>query len=205
MQLSYFLMIFLLWWAAAATAAPVDALDGFLSRVKTLTADFEQEVIDEHGNVSQRSEGRFYLARPGRFRWEYRKPYRQWVIADGSKVWFYDPDLEQVTVRPLDEALGSVPALLLSGQVRLQERFRVAGQGSEGGRAWMELRPRSENDVFRRLRVELQRGVLQSMELADNFGQLTRIRFHRLEINPRLDPELFRFSPPPGVDVFEGT
>ena len=191
-------------WPLTAVSAPVDELDAFLARVRTLAADFEQTVIDEQGGVSQRSAGRFYLARPGRFCWEYRQPYRQWVIADGDKVWFYDPDLEQVTVRPLDEALGSAPALLLSGRIRLDERFRVAGQGREGAVAWVELRPRSEDDLFRRLRVEMEGGVLRAMELADNFGQLTRIRFRHLEVNLDLDAGLFRFTPPPGVDVFEG-
>ncbi len=188
-------------WAAVA---PVDELERFLNSVTTLSAAFEQTVLDEEGRVSQRSRGRFYLERPGRFRWTYETPFRQEVVADGRQVWFYDPDLEQVTVRDVDAALGSAPALLLSGEIRLGERFRVVDQGREGERAWIELRPKSDEDVFRRVRVELEDGRLVRMELADNFGQLTRIRFFDMALNPPLDDKLFHFRPPPGVDVFKG-
>jgi len=188
-------------WAAVA---PVDELERFLNSVTTLSATFEQTVLDEEGRVSQRSRGRFYLKRPGRFRWTYETPFRQEVVADGHRVWFYDPDLEQVTVRDADAALGSAPALLLSGEIRLGERFRVVDQGREGKRSWIELRPKSDEDVFRRVRVELENGRLLRMELADNFGQLTRIRFFDMALNPPLDDALFRFRPPPGTDVFEG-
>ncbi len=194
-----------IWWTGVwAVAAPVDDLERFLNSVTTLSAAFEQTVLDERGQVSQRSRGRFYLERPGRFRWTYETPFRQEVVADGRRVWFYDPDLEQVTVRDIDVALGSAPAMLLSGEIRLDERFRVVDQGRDGKRAWIELRPKSDEDVFRRVRVELEDGRLVRMELADNFGQSTRIRFFDMALNPPLDDELFRFRPPPGVDVFEG-
>ncbi len=194
-----------IWWTGVwAVAAPVDDLERFLNSVTTLSAAFEQTVLDERGQVSQRSRGRFYLERPGRFRWTYETPFRQEVVADGRRVWFYDPDLEQVTVRDVDVALGSAPAMLLSGEIRLDERFRVVDQGRDGKRAWIELRPKSDEDVFRRVRVELEDGRLVRMELADNFGQSTRIRFFDMALNPPLDDELFRFRPPPGVDVFEG-
>ncbi len=189
---------------ALAAAAPVNELERFLASVTTLSAEFEQTVLDEQGKVSQKSMGHFYLKRPGKFRWTYEIPFRQEVVADGNRVWFYDPDLEQVTVRDLDEALGSAPALLLSGKIRLTERFRVKRQGREGKRVWIELQPKSEEDVFRRLRVELESNRLVLMELADHFGQLTRIRFRNMVLNPGLDDELFRFQPPPGIDVFEG-
>ncbi|HEB78438.1 MAG TPA: outer membrane lipoprotein chaperone LolA [Methylothermaceae bacterium] len=189
---------------ALAAAAPVNELERFLASVTTLSAEFEQTVLDEQGKVSQKSMGHFYLKRPGKFRWTYEIPFRQEVVADGNRVWFYDPDLEQVTVRDLDEALGSAPALLLSGKIRLTERFRVKRQGREGKRVWIELQPKSEEDVFRRLRVELESNRLVLMELADHFGQLTRIRFRNMVLNPELDDELFRFQPPPGIDVFEG-
>ncbi len=192
-------------WSAVALGTPAEQeLDRFLAKVHTLSAVFVQQMLDEQGQVSQQNHGHFYLKRPGKFRWTYETPYRQEIIADGNKVWFYDPDLEQVTVKTIDAALGSAPALLLSGEIDLNQRFVVAGQGRQGERSWVELRPKSEEDVFRRVKVELTAGVLSSMELADNFGQLTRIQFEQVQLNPPLADSLFQFKPPPGVDMFEG-
>lgn len=195
-----------LWLAGGcwAAVAPVSELERFLDRIATLSAEFDQTVLDEEGKMSQRSRGRFYLKRPGKFRWTYEVPFRQEIIADDGKVWFYDPDLEQVTVRDMDAALGSAPALLLSGDIKLTRRFRVLRQGREGRRVWVELQPKSDEDVFRRVRVELEDDRLVLMELADNFGQLTRIRFRNVVLNPQLDDKLFQFHPPRGVDIFEG-
>lgn len=192
-------------WSAVALGTPAEQeLDRFLAKVHTLSAVFVQQMLDEQGQVSQQNHGHFYLKRPGRFRWTYETPYRQEIVADGNKVWFYDPDLEQVTVKTIEAALGSAPALLLSGEIDLNQRFVVAGQGRQGERSWVELRPKSEEDVFRRVKVELTAGVLSSMELADNFGQLTRIQFEQVQLNPPLADSLFQFKPPPGVDMFEG-
>ncbi len=198
-------LLILLWVISVAVAMPPQQdLEDFLASVRTLTADFIQQTIDEKGNISQESRGKFYLKRPGKFRWTYQLPYRQEIVADGGKVWFYDPDLEQVTVKTIDSALGSAPALLLSGQLKLSQRFVVTAQGKKDDLSWLELKPKDEEDVFRRLRVEMKDGRLHSMELADNFGQLTRIRFSEMKLNIPLGDEIFKFVPPPGVDVFEG-
>jgi len=198
-------LLILLWVISVAVAMPPQQdLEDFLASVRTLTADFIQQTIDEKGNISQESRGKFYLKRPGKFRWNYQLPYRQEIVADGGKVWFYDPDLEQVTVKTIDSALGSAPALLLSGQLKLSQRFVVTAQGKKDDLSWLELKPKDEEDVFRRLRVEMKDGRLHSMELADNFGQLTRIRFSEMKLNIPLGDEIFKFVPPPGVDVFEG-
>ncbi|GAB6068258.1 outer membrane lipoprotein chaperone LolA [Methylothermus subterraneus] len=192
------------WPLSALAATAAQELDRFLAKVQTLSAAFVQQIVDEKGQVSQQNQGHFYLKRPGRFRWIYEAPYRQEIVADGNKVWFYDPDLAQVTVKTIDAALGSAPALLLSGELNLNQRFVVAGQGGEEQQSWVELRPKSEEDVFRSITVELSGGVLSAMELKDNFGQLTRVRFEQVELNRPLQDSLFRFEPPPGVDVFEG-
>ena len=198
-------LLILLWVISVAVAMPPQQdLEDFLASVRTLTADFIQQTIDEKGKISQESRGKFYLKRPGKFRWTYQLPYRQEIVADGGKVWFYDPDLEQVTVKTIDSALGSAPALLLSGQLKLSQRFVVTAQGKKDDLSWLELKPKDEEDVFRRLRVEMKDGRLHSMELADNFGQLTRIRFSEMKLNIPLGDEIFKFVPPPGVDVFEG-
>lgn len=207
----FYSMVFCIWiallssWPTALWAALAEReLDQFLAKVETLSAVFIQQILDEQGQVSQQNQGHFYLKRPGRFRWTYEAPYRQEIISDGDKVWFYDPGLEQVTVKTIDAALGSAPALLLSGKLDLKQRFVVAEQGKQGKHSWVKLKPKSEEDVFLRIKVELTEGVLSLMELADNFGQLTRIRFEQVELNPPLADSLFQFSPPPGVDVFEG-
>ena len=202
-----FILLACLFWLTVANSAsvkPIQALEQFLASIKTLSARFEQEVIDEHGRVSQRSQGKFYLQRPGQFRWNYETPFKQEIVSDGKKVWFYDPDLEQVTVKLVDEALGSAPALLLSGKVKLSERFVIKSQGREGDISWVELAPKSEEDVFKSLKVEMKKGQLRWMEMADNFGQLTRIQFKNLKKNHSLPKAIFNFTPPTGVDVFEG-
>lgn len=179
-------------------------LNLFLAKVKTLSAVFVQQTIDPHGEIDQLSRGRFYLKRPGKFRWTYEVPYHQEIVADGGKVWFYDPDLEQVTVKPIDAALGSAPALLLSGELDINQRFVVVKQIQQGDQTRIELRPKNAEDVFRHLNIELVGGLLSSLELADNFGQLIRIQFEQVQLNPSLADSLFQFIPPPGVDVFEG-
>ncbi len=200
-----FTPMMILWLGiVSAASTPGEELETFLASTQTLAADFVQQSIDEKGNISQRSRGRFYLKRPGKFRWTYQIPYRQEIVADGDRVWFYDPDLEQVTVKAIDSALGSAPALLLSGQLKLTQRFTVEEQGKKGERSWLKLKPKDEDDVFRYLRVEMDDGKLVSMELADHFGQLTRIHFSGVKINIPLDDALFTFAPPAGVDVFKG-
>ena len=194
----------LIGWSQGVAASASDELEKFLIQTKTLSARFVQQMLDEQGQVTQQNRGRFYLKRPGRFRWVYETPYRQEVIGDGAKVWFYDPDLEQVTVKTVDAALGSAPALLLSGEVDLKQRFVVAKQGKQAQQSFVELKPKSEEDVFRSVKVELHAGKLSGLELMDNFGQLTRIQFEQVELNPPLEESLFKFEPPAGVDVFEG-
>ncbi len=140
------------------------------------------------------------LARPGRFRWDYREP-AQLIVSDGTTVWLYDADLAQVTVRPAAETLVGTPALLLSGQADLRAEFDVTDGGVADGLAWCLLAPKDAKSDFRELRVGIADGELRRMILVDRLGQTTRLDFDRIERNPRLDPEGFRFSPPPGVDV----
>lgn len=191
-------------WQAEAAESSVELLKRFLASTHALKADFEQVVLDESGRPAQRSQGRFFLQRPGRFRWDYEQPYHQEIVSDGEKVWFYDADLEQVTVKRLDQAIGSTPALLLSGELELEQNFRLENQGRTAGLAWIKLWPRSENSSFQYILIGMDGKALERMELSDNFGQLTRIYFSNVKTNLRLDPNLFQFTPPAGADVFEG-
>jgi outer membrane lipoprotein carrier protein len=185
-----------------ADIQPVKQLKAFLAASKSLSADFEQVVINEAGNPVQTSYGLFLLQRPGKFRWNYEKPFQQQIVANSGKVWFYDQDLEQVTIKKLDESLGSTPALLLSGDISLDANFTMEKQGSDDGIEWVKLSPKSQESSFKYILIGLNKGVLAGMELNDNFGQLTRIYFSNVLINPPIKPTLFQFQAPKGADVF---
>lgn len=189
--------------AAQAETTPQSRLKSFLDSARTLQAEFTQVQLDEGGRPKQESKGTFYLQRPGKFRWDYAKPYHQEIVSAGGKVWFYDVDLEQVTAKKLGQAVGSTPALLLSGEMALEDNFTIENQGADEGMFWIKLVPKSEEGGFRYVLIGLEGDKLAGMELSDNFGQLTRIYFSNLRTGIALDPKLFQFSPPAGVDVFE--
>lgn len=182
---------------------PVQQLKTFLASSKSLSADFKQVVIDEQGKPVKTSFGVFYLQRPGKFRWDYQKPFTQQIVADKGKVWFYDQDLEQVTIKKLDASLGSTPALLLSGEVSLEDNFIIEGQGKDGDMQWIKLSPKSTESTFKYILIGMNRNEIGGMELNDNFGQLTRIYFSNVLMNPPLKQTLFQFEVPKGADVFE--
>ena len=187
-----------------ADTTPLQRLQNFLQRAGTLQAEFTQTRIAEKGQqTGQKATGLFYLQRPGKFRWDYLQPYRQQIVSSGGKVWFYDVDLEQVTARRLNQAVGSTPALLLSGEIELARNFNVEQQGESEGLYWIRLVPRSEESGFRYVTIGLDGDRLAGMELSDQFGQLTRIYFSRVVIGQHLPPNLFEFKPPKGVDIFE--
>ncbi|MCX7066863.1 MAG: outer membrane lipoprotein chaperone LolA [Methylococcales bacterium] len=185
-----------------AEEQPVVQLKNFLSTSKSFSADFKQVLINELGNPVQTSYGVFYLQRPGKFRWNYAKPFQQEIVSTSGKVWFYDVDLEQVTIKKLDESVGSTPALLLSGQVSLEDNFTMEEQGTDGDMQWIKLLPKKQEGSFKYVTIGLEKGKLAGMELMDNFGQLTRIYFSKILLNPPLKSTLFDFTPPKGVDVF---
>ncbi|QSA97457.1 outer membrane lipoprotein chaperone LolA [Methylococcus sp. EFPC2] len=178
-------------------------LRAFLGKAGTLKADFSQVMVSEKGEPGRKSSGVFYLQRPGKFRWDYRTPYKQEIVASGGKVWFYDVDLEQVTAKKLNQAIGSTPALLLTGEVALEKNFVIDSQGLEDGLYWLKLVPKDEDSGFKYVLIGLNGDNLAGMELSDNFGQLTRIYFSNVQTGARLEPGLFEFVPPKGVDVFE--
>lgn len=194
---------FCLWTNVAVAAdAPIAQLEAFLKSAKTLVADFKQVAISEQGNPTETSFGVFYLQRPGKFHWQYQKPFQQKVIANGGKVWFYDADLEQVTIKKLDKSLGSTPALLLSGEVSLRDNFNLEQQGENEGMQWIRLVPKNPENSFKYIMIGLANREIAGMEMSDNFGQLTRIYFSKVRINTPVAADLFSFNAPKGVDVF---
>jgi len=178
-------------------------LDGFLKGLVSFQAKFVQRVTDEQGAQQQDSSGVVYLQRPGRFRWDYEKPYRQLIVADGKKVWVYDPELKQVTVKALDTALGNTPALLLGGDVDIGAHFDVSDGGTKDGLTWVWLKPKGRDNQYSAIGLGFDGERLAVMQLSDNLGQITSIRFSDEHRNPKLDPTLFEFTPPPGVDVLD--
>jgi len=196
------LSFFMLSHDAYASDQPIKKLQAFLKSSKSLTADFKQVLINEAGSPYQSSSGLFYLQRPGKFRWDYLKPFQQQIVSTSGKVWFYDADLEQVTVKTLDESVGSTPALLLSGEISLEDNFIMENQGAEGDLLWIRLLPKNKESSFKYIVIGLNKGVLGGMELSDNFGQLTRIYFSNVVLNPPIKPTVFQFKAPAGADVF---
>lgn len=187
---------------AAAEDAPAPArLRAFLAETITFEARFSQVLLEADSERAQVSEGRFYLHRPQRFRWDYVSPVPQLVVADGENLWLYDPDLEQATVRALDDGLSSTPAMLLSGTGVLEDSFRIGAAYHEDDFDWVELAPLSEAADFTGVRVGFEQDRLAALELMDALGQTTIIRFSDVKVNEPLDAELFRFNPPDGVDV----
>ena len=187
----------------AQAQEPIKELKKFLANSKTLSSKFKQVLFDKENKIKQTSEGLFTLSRPGKFRWSYQSPFIQEIVSNAGKVWFYDADLDQVTIKKLDKSMGSTPALLLSGEIDIEKEFKLEDQGEEEGLSWIKLVPKNEETSFKYILIGLDKGVLGGMELSDNFGQLTRIYFSEVNINPQLENKEFMFIIPEGADVFE--
>jgi outer membrane lipoprotein carrier protein len=187
---------------AEASGDAVSRVEAYLGSLRTLAASFSQVVRNRDGQVVERATGKLSLARPDRFRWDYEQPYLQTIVADGRKLWLYDSDLEQVTVRPLEQGLGSTPAMLLSGSGKVGEAFADAGVERLGDWTWCRLRPTQEHSDFEQVALAFgPRGELMAMELRDKLGQVTLLEFGAVSRNAPLDPKSFSFVPPPGADV----
>ena len=176
-------------------------LSAFVAASKSLKAHFSQTVLDRKGRKTQEASGELYFSRPGKFRWVYRKPYSQLLVGDGNKLWIYDQDLDQVTVRKLDKALGDSPAALLAGDNDIEKLFNLKEVAAKDGLEWIEATPKGKDSGFERVRMGFRDDDLQAMELKDNFGQTTLLRFSHVERNPALPKNLFHFDPPKGADV----
>lgn len=184
-----------------AHAGAIDSLRSFVKETQSARAAFSQVVLDRAGQPRQQASGTMVFSRPGKFRWTYDKPYEQLIVGDSVKLWVYDKDLEQVTVKQLGTALGSSPAALLAGNNEIEKFFALSEAGSREGLDWLEAVPKSKDTTFEFIRMGFAGSMLKVMELKDNFGQRTVIRFDKLERNPKLGPEQFKFTPPKGADV----
>ena len=187
---------------AAFAADSVARVDAYLATLKTLTAEFVQVVQDKQGQVTERATGTLTISRPNRFRWDYREPYAQTIVADGRKLWLYDPDLQQVTVRSLEQGLGATPAMLMSGAGKVGDAFKAGPIESRQGLKWCRLVPAQQGSDFERVSLAFDaRAELTAMELVDKLGQTTTIEFRQLRRGAKVSDSQFRFVPPPGADV----
>lgn len=193
-----------LWFAATgAHATSIERFQAFLRTTSSAQAGFEQKVFDRNRKLVQSSSGTFAFQRPGKFRWTYAKPNPQLIVGDGEKVWIWDEDLNQVTVKRVARAIGSTPAALLAGAADVAQAFVLEDLGSRDGLEWLEARPRERDAGFERIRLGLGVAGVEAMELYDPFGQTTVLRFTNLTRNPKLEADTFRFTPPKGADVLE--
>jgi outer membrane lipoprotein carrier protein len=185
---------------SAARAGGLEQLKAFVDGTRSGKSSFQQ-VVTGKDRRDRTTAGMFYFQRPGRFRWAYEKPVEQLIVGDGTKLWVYDRDLNQVIVRPQAEALGGSPAALLAGDNALERNFTLTDAGMADGLAIIDARPKAADGSLARIRIGFRDNLPRRMELFDAFGNTTLLSFDRFERNPSLDPALFAFVPPPGADV----
>ncbi|MDR3410539.1 MAG: outer membrane lipoprotein chaperone LolA [Formivibrio sp.] len=183
-----------------ASADGISELQTTLTNLHAMQGAFTQTVVT-HSGKTQISNGDFAIQRPGKFRWNYRKPYEQLIVSDGKQVWLYDPDLNQVTVKNIDKALDSSPAALLSGENNLDKNYTLKTLPTREGLAWVEAIPKQNDSNFNRVRLGFSMNEIRKMELEDSFGQTTHIEFRMAVVNGKTDASQFNFIPPKGADV----
>ena len=188
--------------ATTALAGAIDKLKEFVAATHSAQANFTQVVLDQHGKRIQSASGIMQFQRPGKFRWTYQKPYEQLIVGDGVKFWLHDVELNQVTVKKLDAALGSSPAALLSGNNEIERSFVLKDIEDREGLGWLQATPRAQDTSFESIRMAFNaQSDLVVMELRDTFGHNTVLRFSNLQRNPNLAASLFSFTLPKGADV----
>jgi chaperone LolA len=188
----------------SAQAGAIEKLRAFIAATHSAQANFSQVVLDQNGKRIQSASGVMQFQRPGKFRWAYQKPYEQLIVGDGAKFWLYDVDLNQVTVKKLDAALGSSPAALLSGSNEIERGFTLKESGSRDGLEWLQATPKGKDSSFDKILMAFNaQAELVVMELNDQFGHKTVLRFSAMQHNPKLSEQQFRFTPPKGADVLE--
>lgn len=186
-----------------AYAGAIEKLKAFVANTRSAQANFTQEVFDQNGKRVQSASGIMQFERPGKFRWSYQKPYQQLIVGDGEKFWLYDADLNQVTVRNLDAALGSSPAALLSGSNEIEQGFNLEEvSGRVGPQEWLQATPKTTESGFEKILMGFARtGDLTVMELNDTFGNRTVLTFTAMQHNIKFPSSRFHFVPPEDADV----
>ena len=187
----------------ALAAESIDQLKAFSRSTQSARGEFTQQLVRQSRQVSAPAKGEFAFARPGRFRWEIQSPYQQLIVTDGKKLYFYDKDLKQVTVREAGDVISATPAAVLFGGTDLDSAFTLKDEGERDGLQWVEALPRVNDSGFERIRIGMRGGLPAEMEVKDAFGQVNRFTFTRISRNAPVPDSAFTFKPPPGVDVIQ--
>jgi len=201
-MMRYLILAALLMVNPALAESAEQRLNAALRNLDNLTADFKQTLLDEDKNVIQNSRGDLAIQRPGKFAWIYRDPFEQQIIADGTELWIYDVELDQVTVKPMDSGLATAPIMILMKQNDVGEEFIISEVGQRDYLYWIELKPVAKDLDYTKIFIGLEDGEIRAMELRDNFGQSTQIVFENLRVGVVHNPATFVFDPPEGVDVY---
>ncbi|MGV7210330.1 outer membrane lipoprotein chaperone LolA [Oxalobacteraceae bacterium A2-2] len=190
--------------ASAVQAGALEQFKDFVGSTKAAKGEFTQRQVKSGANAKPgvTSSGNFTFARPGKFIWNYVKPYEQVLQADGDQLYIYDKDLNQVTVKKLGDALGSSPAAILFGSNDLDKNFTLSEAGSKDGLEWLKAVPKAKDSSFEQITIGLRNGLPEAMELKDTFGQLSVLSFKNIQKNPALNAASFKFVMPKGADVF---
>ena len=198
---SLILAVYLLGMNNAYADSSLDMLRKFTKELRSMQANFTQTVFDEQMREIEVSRGQVFLEKPGKFRWDYVAPFQQNIISNGKKLWLYDPELEQVTVKSLNEALGAAPIALLTGDDDLEKQFTFVDLGVIDGRSFVQLEAKVKDTDYGFMLLALGKDGLEVMELKDKLGQVTRIEFSHVKQNKSIKAELFAFTVPKGVDI----
>jgi outer membrane lipoprotein carrier protein len=184
-------------------ADAISQLKEFSAQAKTAKGEFVQKMQKNSAGAMEVSSGSFAFSRPGKFRWEVRKPFEQLMVADGEKLFFFDKDLNQVTVKGLQDAVGASPAMLLFGGTDLEKAFTLSALPNKDSVEWLEALPKSKEAGFDRIILGFAGGVPAQMEVRDAFNRVTSFTFQGVERNAKIDAEQFRFTAPKGADVIK--
>ena len=200
-QLAATAALLLLCPVAALAADARTQLKSFVADIKTATGSFTQATTGPQGSTQRKQSGSFAFQRPGKFKWAVSQPYEQLVVSDGQQLYQYDPDLAQVTVRKVDQAIGTSPAAILFGSGDLEQAFDVTPLPARDGLEWLRAKPRTADAGFAQVDIGMKNNLPARVELLDAFGQTTRVELSNIQANPSLPASEFRFTPPAGVDV----
>lgn len=190
-------------WVTPVVAAPTEArqqLNKFFTQVSSLKGSFNQQVFSKKGEVIQNAKGTLALSRPGKFRWVYSSPDPQTIVADGKNIWVYDEDLEQVTIKPLKQAMAAAPIALLTRKQSPDAQFVITPNVKSGGLDWFDLTPRRKSKDFKMIQLGLNKSGIRQMVMYDQLGQKTVIQLN-VKSNVPIKGDTFYFKPPAGVDV----
>lgn len=189
----------------SAAKSGQDSLETHLQRYKYLSGQFTQIISSENSLHTQSSTGEFWIKKPKQFRWHYSTPYVQQIISNGEKLWVYDEDLEQATIKDASQSINSSPLAIILGSAELDKLFNITQLADSDDLQWLSLTPIEDSSGFEFINIGFNNGLLARMVLQDNFGQTTRLLFTNVSVHTPIANDMFEFNVPEGADVFDET